>query len=71
MSRRKGGAARSGDLRSRFPTGPVAVPPVEMEALRRRAYGQGLIVIDTRSQAFKAQGFAMPLLDWYSREMGG
>ncbi len=60
----------SGDLRSRFPRPAEAIPATHVAALRRRAYGQGLLVIDTRSQAFKAQGFALPLLAWYSRQMG-
>lgn len=69
MGRGKG-LARSGDLRSRFPRASEAPPPADIGALRRRAYGQGLCVVDTRSDSLRAQPWALAFLDWYSRQMG-
>lgn len=75
MNHRFGDKARakppvSGDLRSRFPKGADAPPVADITVLRRRAYGQGLCVVDTRSDSLRAQPWAMDFLSWYSRQMG-
>lgn len=63
-------APRSSDLRSRFPASASARQPVDIAPLRRKAFREGLIVIDTRSQEFRAQPWAVAILAWYTSMMG-